>query len=200
MARDLAALSGEAVRTLSAREFTFHNAAVVSRQYEHRRLSTLRGAGGGGVPPAGLYGGVHSPAHHSQNPADPGGPGSADGRAARPGGAGRHPGRRGLHPLRAGGGAWASSPCGGASWTCTPPAQDHPVRIEFWDTDVDSMGLFDVGSSGGWPGLDRAVFLPVSEALPTRRKTAVHAPPTGCSRPVAPPHHRGPPPCPRGGG
>ena len=33
MARDLAALSGEAVRTLSAREFTFHNAAVVSRQY-----------------------------------------------------------------------------------------------------------------------------------------------------------------------
>ena len=42
MARDLAALSGEEVRTLSAREFTFHNAAVVSRQYEHRRLSTLR--------------------------------------------------------------------------------------------------------------------------------------------------------------
>ena len=97
MARDLAALSGEAVRTLSAREFTFHNAAVVSRQYEHRRLSTLRALAG--VPPAGLYGGVHSPAHHSQNPADPGGPGSADGRAARPGGAGRHPGRRGLHPL-----------------------------------------------------------------------------------------------------
>ena len=32
MARDLAALSGEQVRTLSAREFTFHNAAVVSRQ------------------------------------------------------------------------------------------------------------------------------------------------------------------------
>jgi hypothetical protein len=47
MARDLAALSGEAVRTLSAREFTFHNAAVVSRQYEHRRLSTLRALAAG---------------------------------------------------------------------------------------------------------------------------------------------------------
>ena len=42
MEKDLAALSGEKVATLSAREFTFHNAAVVSRQYEHRRLSVLR--------------------------------------------------------------------------------------------------------------------------------------------------------------
>ena len=47
MARDLAALSGEEGRTLSAREFTFHNAAVVSRQYEHRRLSTLRALAAG---------------------------------------------------------------------------------------------------------------------------------------------------------
>ena len=50
MARDLAALSGEEVRTLSAREFTFHNAAVVSRQYEHRRLSTLRALAAGECP------------------------------------------------------------------------------------------------------------------------------------------------------
>ena len=32
MEKDLAALSGERVATLSAREFTYHNAAVVSRQ------------------------------------------------------------------------------------------------------------------------------------------------------------------------
>ena len=31
MARDLAFLTGEPVRTLTAREFTFHNAAVASR-------------------------------------------------------------------------------------------------------------------------------------------------------------------------
>ena len=50
MARDLAALSGEPVATLSAREFTFHNAAVVSRQYEHRRLSVLRALAAGECP------------------------------------------------------------------------------------------------------------------------------------------------------
>ena len=33
MARDLAFLTGEPVRTLTAREFTFHNAAVASRQW-----------------------------------------------------------------------------------------------------------------------------------------------------------------------
>ncbi|MFQ9915218.1 MAG: hypothetical protein ACLRWQ_01320 [Flavonifractor plautii] len=38
------------MRTLSAREFTFHNAAVVSRQYEHRRLSTLRALAAGECP------------------------------------------------------------------------------------------------------------------------------------------------------
>ena len=48
--RDLAALSGEGVRTLSAREFTFHNAAVASRQWEHRRLSVLRALAAGECP------------------------------------------------------------------------------------------------------------------------------------------------------
>ena len=50
MEKDLAALSGEKVATLSAREFTFHNAAVVSRQYEHRRLSVLRALAAGECP------------------------------------------------------------------------------------------------------------------------------------------------------
>ena len=49
MARDLAACSGEPVHSLSAREFTFHNAAVVSRQWEHRRLSVLRALAAGEV-------------------------------------------------------------------------------------------------------------------------------------------------------
>ena len=40
-AADLGALTGKEALTLPAREFTFHNAAVVSRQWEHRRLETL---------------------------------------------------------------------------------------------------------------------------------------------------------------
>ena len=47
MARDLAALSGKPVLQLPGREFTFHNAATVSRQWEHRRLSVLRAMDGG---------------------------------------------------------------------------------------------------------------------------------------------------------
>ena len=41
LAEDMGALTGESCATLPAREFTFHNAAVVSRQWEHRRLETL---------------------------------------------------------------------------------------------------------------------------------------------------------------
>ena len=37
MAKDLAFLTGEQVPVLSSRSFTFHNAATVSRQWEHRR-------------------------------------------------------------------------------------------------------------------------------------------------------------------
>ena len=49
-ARELTALTGERVRTMTAREFTFHNAAVVSRQWEHARLSTLRALAAGECP------------------------------------------------------------------------------------------------------------------------------------------------------
>ena len=42
LAEDLHAFTGEAVLTLPSREFTFHDAAVVSRQWEHRRLAALR--------------------------------------------------------------------------------------------------------------------------------------------------------------
>ena len=50
MARDIAALTGETVPALPVREFTFHNAAVVSRQYEHQRLSVLRAMAAGACP------------------------------------------------------------------------------------------------------------------------------------------------------
>lgn len=50
LAEDLTAFTGQAVRRLSARDFTFHNAAVVSRQWEHRRLSALRALAAGSLP------------------------------------------------------------------------------------------------------------------------------------------------------
>ena len=42
LAQDLAAFAGVPVPILGSRDFTFHNAASVSRQWEHRRLSLLR--------------------------------------------------------------------------------------------------------------------------------------------------------------
>ena len=112
MARDLAALSGEAVRTLSAREFTFHNAAVVSRQYEHRRLSTLRALAAGECPL--LVCTVESILQRTI-------PKTLLTQAAQVlrmgerhdlGELAEHPGRRGLHPLRAGGGRGPVRPAG----------------------------------------------------------------------------------------
>ena len=47
LSKDVSALLEQPVMQLPAREFTFHNAAVVSRQYEHRRLSTLRALAAG---------------------------------------------------------------------------------------------------------------------------------------------------------
>ena len=42
LARDLRSLTEEEVLLIAPREFTFHHAAVVSRQYEHRRLAAFR--------------------------------------------------------------------------------------------------------------------------------------------------------------
>ncbi len=50
------------------------------------------------------------------------------------------------------------------------PGQENPVRVEFWDTDVNSMGLFDVFSQRRISVLDQTVILPASEVLPLRDK------------------------------
>ena len=41
MCADLRSLTGEEAWLLPSREFTFHNAAVISREWEHKRLRTL---------------------------------------------------------------------------------------------------------------------------------------------------------------
>ena len=50
LARDLSAFSGAEVPVLTPRSFTFHNAATVSRQWEHRRLALLDKLGRGELP------------------------------------------------------------------------------------------------------------------------------------------------------
>ena len=50
LARDLAAFVGQEVPVLTPRSFTFHNAATVSRQWEHRRLALMEKLAAGRLP------------------------------------------------------------------------------------------------------------------------------------------------------
>ena len=50
LARDLAAFAGVPVPVLGPRDFTFHNASALSRQWEHRRLALMWGLSQGKHP------------------------------------------------------------------------------------------------------------------------------------------------------
>ncbi len=47
-----------------------------------------------------------------------------------------------------------------------PPQERTPVRVEFWDDDIDSMSYFDVGSQRRGETLQSLLCLPCMEALP----------------------------------
>ena len=165
LAEDLTAFTGQAVRRLSARDFTFHNAAVVSRQWEHRRLSALRALAAGESPltvctvesllqrtlPRTLLtqcaqmlrvGESHDLPELSERL-------SAAGytRCEQVEGVGQFALRGGILDVFS-------------------PAFDRPVRAEFFGDEIDSMGLFDVSSQRRTVNLREAEILPASEVLP----------------------------------
>ena len=170
MAEDLWAFTGRHPLLLSAREFLFHDGAVASRQWEHRRLSAFHEMARGDTPfivatAESLLQRTLSPEELAEHTVTVSSGGSYDltqladrlaalgySRCEQVEGVGQFALRGGILDVYS-------------------PAQDHPVRMEFWDTDVDSMGLFDVSSQRRVAQLDRAVFLPVSEVLPLRDET-----------------------------
>ena len=169
LAEDLTALTGEEVTLLSAREFLFHDGAVASRQWEHKRLSAFYAMSQERAPL--IVATVESLLQRTLSPEElaahvvtieTGGQYDLNDLADRLTALGYTRCQQvegvGQFALR------------GFILDVYSPAQDHPVRIEFWDTDVDSMGLFDVSSQRRVAQLDKAVFLPVSEVLPTRDK------------------------------
>ena len=165
MARDLAALSGEAVRTLSAREFTFHNAAVVSRQYEHRRLSTLRALAAGECPL--LVCTVESILQRTI-------PKTLLTQAAQVVRMGeRHDLGELAGTLAAAGYARCEQVEGvgqfalrGGILDFFSPAHPKPVRVEFFGDEIDAMGLFDPDTQRRIENLGAAEILPAAEVLP----------------------------------
>ena len=165
MARDLAALSGEAVRTLSAREFTFHNAAVVSRQYEHRRLSTLRALAAGECPL--LVCTVESILQRTI-------PKTLLTQAAQVLRMGeRHDLGELAGTLAAAGYTRCEQVEGvgqfalrGGILDFFSPAHPKPVRVEFFGDEIDAMGLFDADTQRRIENLGAAEILPAAEVLP----------------------------------
>ncbi len=165
MARDLAALSGEEVRTLSAREFTFHNAAVVSRQYEHRRLSTLRALAAGECPL--LVCTVESILQRTI-------PKTLLTQAAKVVRMGeRHDLGELAGTLAAAGYTRCEQVEGvgqfalrGGILDFFSPAHPKPVRVEFFGDEIDAMGLFDPDTQRRIENLGAAEILPAAEVLP----------------------------------
>ena len=165
MARDLAALSWEAVRTLSAREFTFHNAAVVSRQYEHRRLSTLRALAAGECPL--LVCTVESILQRTI-------PKTLLTQAAQVLRMGeRHDLGELAGTLAAAGYTRCEQVEGvgqfalrGGILDFFSPAHPKPVRVEFFGDEIDAMGLFDPDTQRRIENLGAAEILPAAEVLP----------------------------------
>ena len=165
MTRDLAALSGEEVRTLSAREFTFHNAAVVSRQYEHRRLSVLRALAAGECPllvctaesvlqrtlPKALLEGasrvLRMGESHDLNQLAETLTAAGYTRCEQVEGAGQFALRGGILDFFS-------------------PSQAKPVRVEFFGDEIDAMGLFDPDTQRRVENIGTAELLPAAEVLP----------------------------------
>ena len=167
LAADVTALTGEPATIIGAREFLFHEGAVASRQWEHQRIAAFQAMAQGktrliAATVEGLMQRTLPPEELAAHVVEVDAKGSYDleelaGRLAALGytrcqqveGVGQFALRGGILDVFS-------------------PGMDDPVRVEFWDQDVDSMGPFDPASQRRAGRLDRAVFLPVSELLPVR--------------------------------
>ncbi len=165
MERDLAALTGEGVVRLEARPFNFLDGAVSSRDWEHRRLAAFHKLrrGQAGIVVASVEGllqrtippRLFDQAAFALDPARPMTLEQTVDALVRCGysrcdqveGVGQFAQRGGILDFFS-------------------AAYDLPVRVEFWDTDIDSMGLFDPLSQRRVQRLERAEALPAAEVLP----------------------------------
>lgn len=165
MAQDLTSLTGTRVPVLTSRAFTFHNAATVSRQWEHRRLALLRALHQERLPllvctVEGLLQRTMSPAALEQSctglkvgvPCDLNDLAqtlSAAGytRCDQVEGVGQFALRGGILDVFS-------------------PGMETPVRAEFWGDELDCMGDFDPSTQRRVENRDHALLLPAAEALP----------------------------------
>ena len=163
--RDLMAFTGEQVPMLTPREFTFHNAATVSRQWEHRRLSLFRQLSRGKfsvvvatvesllqrtMPPEVLeqcgvdlkIGDVRDLNELCETLISAGYVRGEQVEAV------------GQFALR------------GGILDIFSPGAEKPVRVEFFGDEVDTMGWFDPETQRRIENVEKVTLLPAAETLP----------------------------------
>ena len=162
--RDIESMTGEEVILLCARDFTFYQTLAASRQSEQRRLSALLALSEGkagicvataaalmqrSVPKDVLSRSVCSLELSGSMPPDELERRLVSGgytRSDQVEGPGQFARRGGILDFFS-------------------PAEDAPVRIEFWGDDVDSMGYFDVSTQRRTEVLESCRILPAAETL-----------------------------------
>ena len=164
-AKDLSAFTGTEVPVLSPRDFTFHNASSVSRQWEHRRLALMKGMSDGRFPF--LVATVEGLLQRTMPPKVL----EDCCQELKIGDV------RDLNEL-----AEALSSAGyvrceqvegvgqfalrGGILDVFSPGMENPVRVEFFGDEVDAMGVFDPATQRRTENIDSAVLLPAAEVLP----------------------------------
>ncbi|SMC53424.1 transcription-repair coupling factor [Papillibacter cinnamivorans] len=162
---DLESLSGEKPVILGAREFTFYNASVVSRQWEHRRLAALYSMSAGKAPV--VLATVDGMLQRTipKDLFDSSVFRLALGESYDLEGLADHLTRIGYTRCQQveGGGQFAVR---GGILDYFSPGGEHPVRAEFFGDELDSLGYFDTGTQRKIQQIQNAVILPAAETLP----------------------------------
>ncbi|MDL2288617.1 transcription-repair coupling factor [Oscillospiraceae bacterium OttesenSCG-928-F05] len=163
MARDLAAFM-DGVLQLPSREYTFHGAEVMSRDWEHQRisaLSALRAGRGAVVASLEAASGRTMTPETMEKAAVTLRPGEVADllaiedilvrggyrRADRVEGPGQFAVRGGILDV-------------------FPPAAENPVRVEFFGDEVDTLSAFDSVTQRRTESVESLVILPAAETLP----------------------------------
>ena len=172
MAADLRGLTGQEPAVLTAREFTFHQAAAASRPWEHQRLALFQDLLDEKCPilvttVEALLQRTMPPEYLRQSS-----------RTLRIGE--RHDLEELTKILVAAGYRRCQQVEGvgqfalrGGILDFFSPAQRHPVRVEFFGDEVDSMGLFDVNTQRRTENRTEVRILPAAEVLPQQAEGGV---------------------------
>ena len=163
--RDLAALTEQPVLQLPSREFTFHDAATVSHQWEHRRIGVLRAMAAGRAPLV-----VATVEGFLQRTLPP----ETLSRACFTLEQGQSYDLNNLCDRLVAAGYLRSQQVEGPGQFAVrggildffSPSRDKPVRCEFWGDELDSMGVFDPSTQRREENIPSAEIQPAAETLP----------------------------------